>query len=110
LLALCPVITIGNEDTVASLFHVYDSARISIENILLHAFLSEGERADREDGGSPPSIALVQVPAPRSTRSVDEQFEYSLSDHDRSGTVGISILNEDIQQERPMRLSFRRRD
>jgi hypothetical protein len=42
--------------------------------------------------------------------SVDEVFEYSLRDLQPGDMVGISIHNADNQQDRPVGLSFRRRD
>jgi hypothetical protein len=41
---------------------------------------------------------------------VDALFEYSLHDLHPSDMVGISIHNADNQQDRPVGLSFRRRD
>jgi hypothetical protein len=41
---------------------------------------------------------------------VDALFEYSLRDLEPSDVVGISIHNADNQQERPIGLSFRRKD
>jgi len=44
------------------------------------------------------------------TDSVEALFEYSLRDLQLSDMVGISIHNADNQQDRPIGLSFRRRD
>jgi hypothetical protein len=60
----------------------------------------------------------VRLTAPPSTStaarhfadSVDEVFEYSLRDLQPDDMVGISIHNADNQQDRPVGLSFRRRD
>jgi len=42
--------------------------------------------------------------------SVDDLFEYSLRDLDPSDMMGISIHNAGNQQERPVGMSFRKRD
>ena len=44
------------------------------------------------------------------TDRMDAIFEYSLRDLEPSDMVGISIYNVDNQQDRPIGLSFRRRD
>jgi hypothetical protein len=41
---------------------------------------------------------------------VDERFEYALRDLKPGDIVGISIHNADNQQDKPIGLSFRRRD
>jgi hypothetical protein len=42
--------------------------------------------------------------------SVDELFEYALRDLDPGDMVGVSIHTADNRQDRPIGLSFRRRD
>jgi hypothetical protein len=54
--------------------------------------------------------AAAQGPAQYFAHSEDELFDYSLRDLDPSDMVGISIHNADNQEDRPIRLSFRRRD
>jgi hypothetical protein len=54
--------------------------------------------------------AEVQDPARHFANSVDELFEYSLRDLIPSDMVGISIHSADNQQDKPVGLSFRRRD
>ena len=49
-------------------------------------------------------------PAEYFASSVDELFEYALSDLNAGDMVGISIHNEDNHNDRPIGLSFRRRD
>jgi len=56
------------------------------------------------------------APPPTSTaarhfaKSVDALFEYSLRDLQPSDMLGITIHNADNQQDRPVGLSFRKRD
>jgi hypothetical protein len=58
----------------------------------------------------------LTAPPPSSTatrhfiKSVDALFEYSLRDLEPSDMVAISIHNADNRQDRPIRLSFRRKD
>ena len=54
--------------------------------------------------------AAARDPAQHFANSLDKRFEYSLRDLDPSDMVGISIHNADIQQDRPVGLSFWRRD
>jgi hypothetical protein len=49
-------------------------------------------------------------PAEYFASSVDELFEYALSDLNAGDMVGIYIYNEDNHNDRPIGLSFRRRD
>jgi len=58
----------------------------------------------------PNTSGAEQYPAQYFADSVDELFEYSLRDLDPSDMVGISIHNANHQQDRPIGLSFRKRD
>ena len=57
-----------------------------------------------------PASAAAQDPARRFANSVDERFEYALHDLKPGDIVGISIHNADNPQDKPIGLSFRRRD
>jgi hypothetical protein len=49
-------------------------------------------------------------PAQQFASSMDELFDYALRDLNAGDMVGISIHNEDNHNDRPIGLSFRRRD
>ena len=68
-------------------------------------FNAEGRELTRLN--SPP---MVRDPVRHFATSVDELFEYSLRDLAPCDMVGISIHNADNQQDKPIGLSFRRRD
>ena len=59
---------------------------------------------------APPASAAARDPARHFDNSVDELFEYSLRDLETSDMLGISFHLADNQQDRPIGLSFRRRD
>jgi hypothetical protein len=69
-------------------------------------FNAEGRELTVRLTAPPPSSTA----APHFIDSVDALFEYSLRDLQPSDMVGISIYNADNQQDRPIGLSFRRRD
>ena len=69
-------------------------------------FNAEGRELTVRLTTPPASSTVVQ----HFTESVDALFEYSLRDLEPSDMVGISIHNADNQQDRPIGLSFRRRD
>lgn len=57
----------------------------------------------------PPSNAEARDPA-HFANSMDELLEYSLRDLDPSNMVGMSLHNAGNQQDKPVTLSFGRRD
>jgi len=59
---------------------------------------------------APPVSRAARDPARRFANCVDERFEYALRDLKPGDIVGISIHNADNQQDKPIGLSFRRRD
>jgi hypothetical protein len=69
-------------------------------------FNAEGRELTVRLNSPPPA----RDPAQHFASSVDEVFEYSLRDLAPNDMVGISIHNADNQQDRPIGLSFRRRD
>lgn len=58
----------------------------------------------------PQARTAVRDTARHFANSVEEPFEYSLRDLDPSDMVGVSIHNADNQQNRPVWMSFRKRD
>jgi hypothetical protein len=73
-------------------------------------FNAEGRELTVRLNASPLASAAARDPARHFANSVDELFEYSLRDLEPADMVGISIHNADNQQDRPIGLSFRRRD
>jgi hypothetical protein len=73
-------------------------------------FNAEGRQLTVRMTAPPSASAAIQDPARHFAEIVDELFEYSLRDLDPSDVLGISIHNADNQQDKPIGLSFRRRD
>jgi len=73
-------------------------------------FNAEGRELMVRMTAPPPASEVARDPARHFANSVDKHFEYSLRDLDSSDMVGVSIHNADSQQDKPIGLSFRRKD
>jgi len=73
-------------------------------------FNAEGRKLTMRMLAPSPASAAARDPARHFANSVDEFFNYSLRDLEPDDMVGISIHNADNQQDKPIGLSFRRRD
>jgi len=73
-------------------------------------FIAEGRELTVRMTAPPGASELTRDPARHFDNSVDKLFEYLLRDFDRTDMVGISIHNVKNQQDKPIGLSFRRRN